>query len=103
MAKYIERVEKATGYKFDLDSAKMYEPVGCEACSDLGYFERIGAFEVLYVDEYLKEMISSGKSSIEIMKYAIEETEYKPLIVDAVRKALEGITTLEEVQKKMSI
>jgi len=101
--KYIERVEKATGYKFDLDKAKMYEPVGCEDCSDLGYFERIGAFEVLYIDEYLKEMISSGKSSIEIMKYAIEKTEYKPLIVDAIRKVLEGITTIEEVQKKMSI
>lgn len=101
--KYIERVEKATGYKFDLDKAKMYEPVGCDECSGLGYFERIGAFEVLYVDEYLKEMISSGKSSIDIMKYAVEKTEYKPLIVDAVRKALEGITTIEEIQKKMSI
>ena len=101
--KYIDRVEKATGYKFDLDKAKMYEPVGCDECSGLGYFERIGAFEILYIDEYLKEMISSGKSSIDIMKYAVEETEYKPLIVDAVRKALEGITTLEEIQKKMSI
>lgn len=101
--KYIERVEKATGYKFDLEKAKMYEPVGCDECSGLGYFERIGAFEILYIDEYLKEMISSGKSSIEIMKYAIEQTEYKPLIVDAVRKSLEGITTIEEIQKKMSI
>ena len=101
--KYIERVEKVTGYKFDLNKAKMCEPVGCDECSGLGYFERIGAFEVLYIDEYLKEMISSGKSSIDIKKYAIEETEYKPLIVDAVNKCLEGITTIDEIQKKMSI
>ncbi len=101
--KYIERVEKITGYKFDLDKAKMYEPVGCDECSGLGYFERIGAFEVLYIDDYLKEMISSGKSSIDIKKYAIEETSYKPLIVDAVNKCLDGITTIEEIQKKMSI
>lgn len=101
--KYIESVEKVTGYKFDLDKAKMYEPVGCEECSNLGYFERIGAFEVLYIDEYLKEMISSGKSAIEIKKYAMEETEYKPLVVDAVNKCLEGISTLDEIQKKMSI
>lgn len=101
--KYIERVEKVTGAKFDLDKAKMYEPVGCEECSNLGYFERIGAFEVLYIDEYLKEMISEGKSSIDIKRYAMENTQYKPLIVDAVNKCLEGITTLDEIQKKMSI
>lgn len=101
--KYIEKVEKACGYKFNLDKAKMYEPVGCDACSNLGYFERIGAFEILNMNDYLKDMVASGKSSIEIKKYAIENTEYKPLIVDAVNKALEGITTLEEIQKKMSI
>lgn len=101
--KYIERVEKITGYKFDLGKAKMYEPVGCDECSGIGYFERIGVFEVLYIDDYLKEMISSGKSSIDIKKYAIEETTYKPLIVDAVNKCLDGITTIEELQKKMSI
>ena len=101
--KYIERVEKVTGAKFDLEKAKMYEPVGCEECSNLGYFERIGAFEILYIDEYLKEMISESKSSIDIKKYAIENTQYKPLIVDAVNKCLQGITTIDEIQKKMSI
>lgn len=101
--KYIERVEKVTGAKFDLEKAKMYEPVGCEECSNLGYFERIGAFEILYIDEYLKEMISESKSSIEIKKYAIENTQYKPLIVDAINKCLQGITTIDEIQKKMSI
>lgn len=101
--KYIERVEKVTGAKFDLEKAKMYEPVGCEECSNLGYFERIGVFEILYIDEYLKEMISESKSSIDIKKYAIENTQYKPLIVDAVNKCLQGITTIDEIQKKMSI
>lgn len=101
--KYIDRVEKITGCKFDLSKANMYEPVGCDECSGLGYFERIGVFEILYIDEYLQEMISSGKSAIDIKKYAIEETQYRPLIVDAVNKCLEGITTLQEVQKKMSI
>ena len=101
--KYIERVEKVTGAKFDLEKAKMYEPVGCEECSNLGYFERIGAFEILYIDEYLKEMISESKSSIDIKKYAIENTQYKPLIVDAINKCLQGITTIDEIQKKMSI
>lgn len=101
--KYIERVEKVTGAKFNLDKAKMYEPVGCEECSNLGYFERIGVFEVLYINEYLKEMISEGKSSIDIKKYAVENTRYKPLIVDAIDKCLEGITTIDEIQKKMSI
>lgn len=101
--KYIERVEKVTGYKFDLSKAKMYEPVGCEECSDLGYYERVGAFETLYIDDYLQEMISSGKSSIEIKKYAMENTDYNPIIVDAVNKCLAGVTTIDEIQKRMSI
>lgn len=100
---YIDRAKKVTGQSFDIDKATMFEPVGCEACSDIGYFERIGVFEVLCLDEYLKDMIASGKSAIDIRKYAIENTEYKPFVVDAVQKCLSGITTISEIKKKIIV
>jgi len=100
---YIDRATKITGQSFDIDKATMFEPVGCEACEDIGYFERIGVFEVLCLDEYLKDMIASGKSAIDIRKYAIENTEYKPFVVDAVQKCLSGITTISEVRKKIIV
>ncbi len=101
--KYIKRVEKYNSVHFDLDNYTAYEPVGCEYCDNLGYYERIGLFEVLCIDDYLKDMIADGKSSIEIKKYAIENTEYRPLIVDGINKVLSGITTVEEIRRKISI
>ncbi|MCI8431526.1 MAG: Flp pilus assembly complex ATPase component TadA, partial [Lachnospiraceae bacterium] len=101
--KYVERVTKYTGQEFDLDNATLYEPVGCKYCDDIGYYDRIGLFEVLCFDEYLKDMIADGKSSIDIRKYAIENTEYRPLVVDGVNKVLNGITTISELKRKISI
>lgn len=101
--KYFDQVTKVTGVKFDLEKATMFEPVGCKECNNLGYLERIGAFEVLCIDEVLKDMIADGKSAIDIRAYAIENTDYKPLIVDAVNKCLEGITTISEINKKIVI
>lgn len=100
---YFERVTKLTGQEFDLDKATMYEPKGCKYCNNLGYIERIGVFEVLCLDEQIKHMIATGQTAMDIRKYAIENTEYKPLIVDAVNKCLEGVTTISEIEKKIVI
>ncbi len=101
--KYVERISKLTGYNFNLDNIDMYEPVGCKYCNDVGYYERIGIFEILCFDEYIKDMVSEGKSTIDIRKYALENTEYEPLVVDAVNKVLSGITTFDEIKKKIII
>lgn len=101
--KYFEQITKVTGVEFNLEKANMFEPVGCKECNNLGYLERIGVFEVLCIDDVLKDMIADGKSAIDIRKYAIENTEYKPLIVDAVNKCLEGVTTISEINKKIVI
>lgn len=101
--KFIEKVEKNTGVEFDLDNAKLYEPVGCKYCNDIGYYERIAIFEVLCLDDYLKDMISEGKSSIDIREYAIKNTKYKPLVVDGINKVLNGITTIDELKSKITL
>lgn len=101
--KYIEKVEKITGEKFDIENSTVYEPVGCKYCDDIGYYERIALFEILCIDDYLKDMISEGESTITIKKYAMENTEYRPLVVDGVRKVLSGITTIDELKRKISL
>ena len=101
--KYIEKVSKSTGVDFDLEHAKTYEPVACKYCNDIGYYERVAMFEVLCIDDYLKDMISEGKSSIEIRDYAIKNTDYKPMVVDGINKVLQGITTVEEIKNKITI
>lgn len=101
--RYIERVEKMSDVKFDLENAKFYEPVGCEYCDNIGYYERIALFEVLCVDEYLKDMIAENRSTIDIRKYAIENTGFEPLAVDGVERAIEGITSVEELKSKITL
>lgn len=101
--KYFEQVTKLTGVEFDIEKANMFDPVGCKECNNLGYLERIGVFEVLCIDDVLKDMIADGKSAIDIRNYAVENTEYKPLIVDAANKCLDGITTISEINKKIVI
>lgn len=101
--KYIERAKKMSGAEFDLEKAKFYEPVGCEYCDGIGYYERVALFEVLCMDEYLKDMISDNFSTIEIRRYAIEKTGYKPLVVDGIEKAMQGITSLEELSRKITL
>jgi len=101
--KYFETVEKYAEVKFDLEKATMFEPVGCKKCNNVGFIERTGAFEILCIDEVLKEKIASGESAIELRRYAMDNTGYKPLIVDAVNKCLEGITTIPEIEKKIVI
>lgn len=97
----IENIGNRYGMNFDL-SGKTYDAIGCQECNNTGYYDRIGIFEILNVTDEIKEAIMNGKSSIEIRRLAIEQN-YKPLIVDGIQKVTKGITTLEELNKKLII
>ena len=97
----IERIGNKYGMNFDL-SGLTYDAIGCKECNNTGYFDRIGVFEVLDVTEEIKEAIMDGKSSIDIRKLALSQS-YKPLVVDGINKVIKGITTLEELNKKLLI
>ena len=91
-------------YNFDVnfDGLKTYEAVGCKECNNTGYYERIGVFEVLDVTDEIKELIVRGASAIEIRNKALE-IGYRPLIVDGIKKVLNGTTTLQELNNKLVI
>ena len=77
-----------------------YTPIGCKECNNTGYLGRIGIFEILALTDDIKEMIVQGSSSLDIRRAAIQKG-FKPLGVDAMNKLLRGITTLEEINKKI--
>ena len=86
--------------KIDLSKLKTYDSLGCDYCNGTGFYDRIGIFEILNISDEIKELIVSGASSMEIRKRALEEN-YRPLIVDGIKKVLKGETTLEELNKKL--
>ena len=97
--KIITNIGNKYGVKFDL-SGMTYEAPGCKYCNHTGYYDRMGIFEILELTEEIKELIMNGKSSIDIRKQALQGN-YKPLIIDGIRKVIEGHTTLQELNKKL--
>ena len=85
---------------FNFDGKYTYDIVGCKKCNHTGYYERTGIFEVLSITEELKQLIIDNTSSIEIKNKATEEG-FEPMIIDGIRKVLNGITTLDELNNKL--
>ena len=96
----ITKILNKYGEEINLDGIKTYQPVGCKHCDNTGYFSRIGVFEILNITDEIKEAIVRGEPSTEIRKIALKEG-YRPLIVDGIKKVINGTTTLEELNKKL--
>lgn len=90
------------GEKFDFKGKLTYDAVGCTQCNHTGYYGRIGIFEVLNIDDGIKELITEDASTLKIKECAIKKS-FKPLAIDGIHKVLQGITTLEELNKKLVI
>lgn len=75
---------------------KLWKGQGCTECGGSGYEGRIGIFEVLQVTEKIGRLILERAPSTEIEKVAAEGGMVK-MIQDGFLKAIEGITTIEEV------
>ena len=86
---------------FNLEGATTYEPVGCDACNKTGFKGRIAANEILEVTDEIKDLIISEGSITDIRAEAYK-TGYRPLVVDAFNKVLQGHTTISEVKKKLA-
>ena len=64
----IQKIGEKYNVNFDLEGKKTYETVGCKHCNQSGYYDRIGIFEILNIDEDVRELIANDASSIEIKK-----------------------------------
>lgn len=99
----MNKLAEKNGITLDFTDKKTYDAIGCDKCNHTGYFDRTGIFEVLIIDDKIRQLITDNASSIEIRDEAIKEGHYKPLIVDGLNKVLEGITTLDELNNKLII
>lgn len=98
----IKRIGDRYGVEYNLEGKKTYDVVGCNHCNQTGYYERIGIFEQLVLNEEIKQLIVDNKSTLEIKREAAKYG-YKPLITDGIQKVINGITTLDELNNKLVI
>jgi len=74
-----------------------YQAIGCNQCTN-GYRGRIGLFEAMPMSKALGRLMMSGGNSLDILKLAQEEgmlTVYQA----GLEKIIEGVTTIEEVNR----
>jgi len=87
---------------FSSDEAKAlktYKGKGCSTCNNTGYKGRIGLYEVMEVNDEIRELILIGASSLELRKKAIEDGMIT-LRESGLHKVRAGLTTLEEVVRE---
>jgi type IV pilus assembly protein PilB len=72
---------------------------GCSVCNGTGYKGRAGLYEVMEVDDEIRELILVGASAVELKKKAIERGMIT-LRRSGLIKVMEGVTTLEEIARE---
>ena len=90
------------GVNIDFNGKKTFDAVGCKKCNNTGFYGRIGIFEVLVLSDKIKMLIQDNASAIDIRTEALK-SGYMPLIVDGVKKILDGTTNLQELNNKLAI
>jgi type IV pilus assembly protein PilB len=78
------------------------EPRGCGRCLHSGYQGRVGVFEVLLVDDAIRELIAQRAPTLEINRAARAADHLRTLKEDAADKLKQGITTPEEAMSVIS-
>lgn len=95
-----EEIRELFGTKASQISEDLMIPraVGCDECRGTGYSGQIGIFEVLMMNERIREMTLANASASQI-KRASMSTGMKTLRGDGWRKVVKGITTVDEVMR----
>ncbi len=78
---------------------KLFKGRGCEQCGDTGYKGRCGLYEVMAIDDEMRELILSGASSLELREKAVENGMIT-LRGSGLQKIRDGVTSIEEVVRE---
>ena len=80
---------------------KLYEPIGCDECSNIGFYGRIIILELMQMTDQMRKLIMSHENSTKLLETALDDG-MQTMFVDGLKKALEGQTTVDEVLRVTS-
>lgn len=93
----LEEIKNALGALYQpKQPVKLYKGKGCDECGTTGYIGRVGIFETLPVSEKISSLVLKSADSNSIEKQAVLEGMIT-MKQDGYLKALQGLTTIEEV------
>ncbi|NLG16151.1 MAG: Flp pilus assembly complex ATPase component TadA [Fibrobacter sp.] len=76
---------------------QLYRGKGCSKCNGTGYSGRLGLFELLVPDSNITKLVLQRAPFEQIKQYCLKRGDFDSLRRDGLRKALEGMTTIEQV------
>ena len=85
----------------DTNNVVLYRAAGCPSCNETGYRGRTGIYELIEIDEMLREMIHDGASEQAMLAQA--RKNYQGIDADGRRRIISGETCLEEVLRVTSV
>jgi type IV pilus assembly protein PilB len=80
------------------DAAEWWTASGCAACGGSGYSGRTGVYELLVVDDGLRDIIAAGGSSVALAQRAAAGS-YRPMLHDGIAKVRSGATSFAELTR----
>ncbi len=93
---------KLAGLTESADMIEFKRGIGCNKCRMTGFKGLIGIFEMIIIDDTIREMVISGASDTQIKNYALGHG-YLPLFDEGLDKLRKGIVCLEELLRGVSI
>jgi type IV pilus assembly protein PilB len=85
----------------DISGMQLKKGRGCANCQHTGYKGRVGIFELLILDELVRDAILEHKPSKELRQICIESAGLVTLLEDGINKVAEGVTTVDELLRSL--
>ena len=80
------------------EDVNVYEPCGCDFCSHTGYYGRIGVFEIMEVNDEIRDLIAENGTTEELER-AARNSGMRTLRENGISYVLNGTTSVEEMLK----
>ncbi len=77
-------------------SEKVYQGKGCDRCRKTGYSGRLGIYELLVMDDHLRDMVTRNPD-VNLLRKMCRERGLVTLREDGFQKVMEGKTTIDEI------
>ncbi len=90
------------GYSFnDITGAQLQKGQGCSNCQHSGYRGRVGIYELLILDQLVRDAILEHRPSKELRQISTDSAGLITLLEDGINKAAEGVTTIDELLRSL--
>ena len=91
-----ESIGNVMGNAKSLADLTFYKPAGCDQCGGEGYRGRVGLYEVLAMETNIRKLVTQSATS-EVIEAEAKKNGMSRMSEDGFLKAVQGITTIEEI------